>query len=273
MILEKIAERTRQRIEEQKRQAPPAAVMAAARALDAATGFPFEEALRRRRLPAGAADGLAFICEIKAASPSKGEIAAGYDVAALARDYEAAGAAAISVLTEPFWFRGSNADLQTAAQAVRVPVLRKDFTVDPYMIYEAKLLGASAVLLICALLPAPVLAEWIALAHGLGLSALVEAHDAAETEQAVQAGARVIGVNNRDLRTFEVDLETSVRLRALVPPDRLYVSESGIRTAADISRLRAIGADAVLVGETLMRSPDRRAALAALSSEAAGGLV
>ena len=222
-----------------------------ARALGAQTGFPFEAALRGKDI--------AFICEVKKASPSKGVIALEFPYRQIALDYEAAGAAAVSVLTEPAYFQGADAYL-----SVGIPVLRKDFTVDSYMIYEARTLGAAAVLLIAALLDGDTLRDYIGVAHSLGLSALVEAHTAEETEVAVKAGARIIGVNNRDLRTFQVDTGNCLRLRPLVPRSVLFVAESGVRTAADIDRLRAGGVDAVLVGETLMRAPDRKAALAAL---------
>ena len=182
----------------------------------------------------------------------------------IARDYEAAGAAAISCLTEPFWFKGSDRYLQEIAAAVNIPVLRKDFTVDEYMIYQAKTLGASAVLLICSILSKEQLAEYLEIAHSLGLSALVEAHDEEEVKTAVSVGAGIIGVNNRDLKTFTVDINNSARLRKLVPPEILFVSESGIKTAQDIAALRQNGTNAVLIGETLMRSPDKKAALAQL---------
>ena len=201
---------------------------------------------------------------MKRASPSKGLIAEDFPYLDIARDYEAAGAVAISCLTEPFWFRGSDEYLREISQAVSIPVLRKDFTVDEYMIYQAKTLGASAVLLICAILSQEQLGEYLEIAHSLGLSALVEAHDEEEVRRAVAVGADIIGVNNRDLKTFTVDINNSARLRKLVPPEVLFVSESGIKTAADIEALRSNGTNAVLIGETLMRSPDKKAALAEL---------
>lgn len=218
--------------------------------------LPFERALR--------AEGMQFICEAKKASPSKGVIAADFDPVAIAADYEAAGAAAVSCLTEPYWFQGSDDYLRDVAAAVQIPVLRKDFVVDEYMVYQAKALGAGAVLLICSILTDAQLAWYAQIARDLRLAALFEAHDAAEVERALAAGARVLGVNNRDLKTFEVDLETSLRLRDLVPRDVVFVSESGIRDAADVARLEQAGVDAVLVGETLMRAGDRRRALAEL---------
>ena len=215
--------------------------------------FAFEKALRK--------PGVAFICECKKASPSKGIIAPDFPYLEIAREYEAAGADAISVLTEPKWFLGSDRYLQEIAQSVSLPCLRKDFTVDAYMIYEAKLLGASAVLLICSILEEGVLREFVELCDALGLSALVEAHDAEEVGMALRAGARMIGVNNRNLADFSVDTDNSCRLRALIPSDVIFVSESGVKTAADVAALREIGADAVLVGETLMRAPDKMAKL------------
>lgn len=255
-ILEEIAAKTRERVAAAKRRVPPDEMERRARALGAQTGFPFEAALRGKDI--------AFICEVKKASPSKGVIAPEFPYRQIALDYEAAGATAVSVLTEPDYFQGADAYLSDIAAAVGIPVLRKDFTVDSYMIYEARTLGAAAVLLIAALLDGDTLREYIGVAHSLGLSALVEAHTAEEADAAVKAGARIIGVNNRDLRTFQVDAGNCLRLRPLVPRSVLFVAESGVRTAADIDRLRAGGVDAVLVGETLMRAPDRKAALAAL---------
>lgn len=256
MILDEIAERTRQRVAEEKAAVPLAEMKKRALAMDANTGFPFKKAL--------GGDDISFICEVKRASPSKGMIAENFPYLDIARDYERAGAAAISCLTEPFWFKGKDEYLTEIARAVSIPVLRKDFTVDEYMIYQAKTLGASAVLLICSILSREQLAEYLGIAHGLGLSALVEAHDEDEVRTALSVGAGIIGVNNRDLKTFTVDIHNSARLRKLVPPEVLFVSESGIRTAADVAALRENGTNAVLIGETLMRSPDKKAALAEL---------
>ena len=250
MILQEIAEITRERIAKREREMPLSTLRAEAESLSAQTGFPFEKAL------CGAE--ISFICEVKKASPSKGVIAEDFPYLEIAKDYEKAGAAAISCLTEPFRFLGSDEYLREIAAGVNIPVLRKDFTISEYMIYEAKLLGASAVLLICAILSPHQLKESILLAPSLGLSALVEAHDETEVNTAVECGARIIGVNNRDLRTFSVDINNSARLRKLVPPDRLFVSESGIKTAEDIEKLRQNGTNAVLIGETLMRSPDKK---------------
>ena len=249
-ILAEIAEKTRQRVAEEKKSLPLPQLRAQAEAMDASTGFPFAQAL--------AAPGMSFICEVKKASPSKGLIAPNFPYLDIAKEYQAAGAAAISCLTEPYWFQGSDQYLKEIAQAVTIPVLRKDFTVDEYMIYGAKVLGASAVLLICAILDDGQLKDYLALAHSLGLSALVEAHDETELNRALSAGAGIIGVNNRDLRTFTVDVSNSLRLRKLAPPEVLFVSESGIKTPEDIQKLYDNGTNAVLIGETLMRAPNKK---------------
>lgn len=251
-ILDQLADYARQRVETAKQTVPLAEIKQQALALPKGD-FRFEKALEK--------PGLSFICECKKASPSKGLIAADFPYLQIAKEYEAAGADAISVLTEPKWFLGSDRYLKEIASAVSTPCLRKDFTVDDYMIYEAKLLGASAVLLLCAILDDAQLREYLALCDGLGLSALVEAHDEAEVDRALNAGARILGVNNRDLKNFTVDTENSRRLRARIPEDVLFVSESGVRTAEDVARLAAIGADAVLIGETLMRARDKTAKL------------
>lgn len=256
MILEDIAARTRVRMLEARAHVPLAEIRRRAEAEPVDTGFPFERAL--------AAKDISFICEVKRASPSKGVITEEFPYLEIAREYEAANAAAISVLTEPYWFQGSDTYLREIAAAVKLPVLRKDFTVDSYMIYEAKLLGASAVLLIASLLSTQELRKYREIADSLGLSAIMEAHTEAEMESALRAGARIVGVNNRNLHTFEVDMGTSARLRRLVPDNVLFVSESGIRTPADVALLRKLGTDAVLIGETLMRSRHKKAKLAAL---------
>lgn len=260
MILEEIAARTVQRVAEEKAAVPLSEMKKRAEALDANTGFPFRKAL--------SGDEISFICEVKRASPSKGLIAPDFPYLDIARDYERAGASAISCLTEPFWFKSRDEYLAEISNAVKIPVLRKDFTVDEYMIYQAKTLGASAVLLICSILSKEQLSEYLGIAHSLGLSALVEAHDDGEVRTALSVGAGIIGVNNRDLRTFTVDINNSARLRKLVPPEILFVSESGIKTAADIEALRSNGTNAVLIGETLMRSPDKKAALDELRGHA-----
>ena len=260
-VLERIARRTRERCAAEREVTPIELVIEQARARAADEGtflFPFERALR--------APQMSFICECKKASPSKGLIAADFDPVAIASEYEQAGAAAISCLTEPYFFQGSDEYLAAIAREVSLPVLRKDFVVDELMVYQAKALGASAVLLICSILTDEELARYVDLCHELGMSALVEAYEPEEVPRALAAGARVVGVNNRDLRTFEVDFGRSIDLRPLVGPDRIFVSESGVETAQDVARLAAAGVDAVLIGETLMRAADKRSSLNELRS-------
>ena len=256
-ILEILGESARLRVEEARRETPLEALREQAQALPRGAAA-FERALMGADL---AGDSLHFICECKKASPSKGLIAPDFPYLDIARSYEAAGASAISVLTEPTRFLGSDAYLREIVGAVRIPCLRKDFTVDEYQLYEAKLLGAQAVLLICALLDTATIHRFLGICDDLGISALVEAHDEAEVASALAAGARVVGVNNRNLKDFTVDIGTSLRLREQVPPDILFVAESGIRTAADVAALRDQGVNAVLVGEQLMRATDKREAL------------
>lgn len=248
-ILEQLAEYAAYRTEQAKKKLPLPEIKKQTLLLKKGD-FSFEKALQK--------PGISFICECKKASPSKGLIAADFPYLEIAKAYEAAGADAISVLTEPKWFLGSDAYLREIAEAVAIPCLRKDFTVDEYMIYEAKLLGASAVLLICSILSQAQIKEYLAVCDELGLSALVEAHDEAEVEMALAAGARVIGVNNRNLKDFTVDTENSRRLREKIPKQVLFVSESGVSESEDVRRLAEIGADAVLVGEALMRAEDKR---------------
>ncbi len=251
-ILEEIAGKTRERIAVRRRevsledQKHMAAETAGIRRADQS----FLDALKN--------PGIGFICEVKKASPSKGLIAENFPYLDIAREYENAGASAISCLTEPFYFQGKNDYLDEISSAVNIPVLRKDFTVDEYMIYEAKNLGASAILLICAILSPSQLQEYRLIAQELGMDALVETHSEQEVEMALNSGAQIIGVNNRDLRTFAVDVNNSLRLREMVPQDIAFVSESGIRTAQDIAKLAQNGTDAVLIGETLMRAPDKK---------------
>ena len=254
-ILDQLADHARERVRIAMETAPLTQVKAAALALPRGD-FAFEKALRT--------PDIAFICECKKASPSKGLISPDFPYLQIARAYEEAGADCLSVLTEPKWFLGRDAYLQEIAGAVSLPCLRKDFTVDAYMIYQARLLGAAAVLLICSILEREQLRDYIALCDSLGLSALVEVHDRAEVPMALDSGARVIGVNNRNLKDFSVDTDNSKRLREAIPPEVLFVSESGVQNAGDVERLRAIGADAVLIGETLMRAQDKRAKLAEL---------
>ena len=252
-ILETIAAATRERVARAKSLVPEEEIRRKALALPSDTGFPFERALKARDI--------SFICECKKASPSKGLIAPDFPYLDIAVDYEKAGAACISVLTEPQWFLGKNEYLEKIARTVKIPCIRKDFTVDDYMICEAKLLGASAVLLICSLLDTQTLKAYIKICDELGLSAVVEAHDEKEIISALDAGARIIGVNNRNLKDFSVDVTNSASLRSLVPKDVIFVAESGIKTAEDIDILRSQHVDAVLIGETLMRAQDKKAML------------
>ena len=249
-ILDQLAEYAKKRTEEAKNRISLQEMKN--RALNLPTGdFSFEKALKK--------EGISFICECKKASPSKGLIAPEFPYLQIAKEYEQAGADCISVLTEPKWFLGNDLYLKEIAESVSIPCLRKDFTVDEYMIYEAKVLGASAILLICSILEESRIREYLGICDTLGLSALVETHDEEEVKMAVSAGARIIGVNNRNLKDFSVNTENSRRLRELVPGDRIFVSESGVKTGEDVARLRAFGADAVLIGETLMRAVDKRA--------------
>lgn len=256
-ILNQLAEHAKERVSEAKKRLPESELKRQAEAMKKG-GFSFEEALKK--------PGLSFICECKKASPSKGLIAPVFPYLEIAKKYEAAGADCISVLTEPKWFLGADQYLKEIAAAVSIPCLRKDFTVDEYMIYEAKVLGAGAVLLICSLLEEGQLEEYLAVCEELGLSALTEAHDEKEAAMAVRAGARIIGVNNRNLKDFTADTENSRRLRDMIPQNVLFVSESGVRDAEDVRKLKEIGADAVLIGEA-MRAPDKKKALSALRGE------
>lgn len=255
MILDTLADKARLRVNAAKEHLSFPEIRDRALALPKGD-FAFEKVLR--------GGSMQFICEVKRASPSKGVIAESFPYLDIAREYEAAGAAAISVLTEPEYFLGSDRYLREIKEAVNIPVLRKDFTVDPYQIYEAKLLGADAVLLICALLDEAALKAYLEVCDTLGLSALVETHNMAEMEAAKNAGARVVGVNSRDLKTFHVDLQTCAALCPMAPKDAVVVAESGIKTAADVAMMQAAGAHAALIGETLMRSPDKKAMLADL---------
>ena len=256
-ILDKLAASAKARCEAAKGKIPPEEIRRLAENTPKGD-FGFEKALKK--------PGMSFICECKRASPSKGLIAPEFPYLDIARDYEAAGADCVSLLTEPEWFLGSDKYLEEIAHTVGIPCLRKDFTVDEYMIYEAKLLGASAVLLICSILDAEQLKEYIGVADSLGLSSLVEAHDEREIAAAVGAGARVIGVNNRNLKDFTVDTGNSGKLRSIVPDDIVFVSESGVSDAGDVKRLYDAHVDAVLIGEALMRASDRKAKLAELRS-------
>ena len=256
MILDKIVEATKVRVAQEKEVETPEAVKAAALALPSDTGFPFEAALRQQDFN--------FICEVKKASPSKGIIAEHFPYLDIAKEYEVAGAAAISVLTEPDFFKGDKKYLQEIASTVKIPVLRKDFIIDEYQIYQAKIWGASAILLICACLDVPTLTKFRKLADSLGLSSLIEAHDEKEVQMAIDCGARIIGVNNRNLKDFTVDVQNSVRLRNLVQDDVIFVSESGLETPEDIQVLRDNNIGVALMGETFMRSPNKVEKLAYL---------
>ena len=256
MILDTIVEATKIRVAQEKQVESTEAVKAAALALPSDTGFPFEAALRQQDFN--------FICEVKKASPSKGIIAEHFPYLDIAKEYEVAGAAAISVLTEPDFFKGDKKYLQEIANTVKIPVLRKDFIIDEYQIYQAKVWGASAILLICACLDVPTLTKFRELADSLGLSSLVEAHDENEVQMAIDCGARIIGVNNRNLKDFTVDVQNSVRLRNLVQDDVIFISESGLETPEDIQVLRDNNIGVALMGETFMRSPNKVEKLAYL---------
>ncbi len=256
-ILDELAAYAKERVEEAKRKVPLSEMKSLALSMQK-DDFSFERALKK--------EGLSFILECKKASPSKGLIAEDFPYLDIAKDYEEAGADAVSVLTEPKWFLGRNEYLKEIAGEISLPVLRKDFTVDEYMIYEAKTISASAVLLICSLLSREQLLEYIEIADSLGLSALVEAHDEKEIETALSVNARIIGVNNRNLKDFSVDTKNSKRLRTLIPEDVLFVSESGVSDERDVADVKAFGADAVLIGEAMMKAKDKKEMLLKLKS-------
>lgn len=252
-ILDRLADHARQRVREDREKIPPEAMRDMADAMGPGGGDRFREALKK--------PGLSFICEVKRASPSRGLIAPDFPYLDIAEAYEKAGADCVSCLTEPKWFLGSDDIFTGIRQRIRIPMLRKDFTVSAYQIDQARVMGADAVLLICALLDTPILAAYLARCRALGLAALTEAHDPKEIASAKSAGADIIGVNNRSLKDFSVDLSNAARLRDLVPPDCVYVAESGVRGPQDTEILRRIGADAALVGEAMMLSPDKAAML------------
>ena len=251
MILDEIIDAAAIRIEKAKKSIPLNEMAALAK--NSSSPFAFENALKQKDI--------SFICEIKKASPSKGIISNDFPYIRIAREYEEAGAAAVSVLTEPDFFMGSTDYLKDIKRNITIPILQKDFIIDEYQVYEASVIGANAILVICSLLNITEIKKFIKIADSLGLSCLAEAHNEQEVKKAIEAGARVIGVNNRNLKTFEVDINNSVKLRAMVPKDIIFVSEIGIKTAADINILRKIGTDAVLIGETLMRSNNIKAEL------------
>lgn len=254
-ILQELAEFAHKRVAEAKEKISLEEIKTKALAMEKGD-FSFEKALKKKEL--------AFICECKKASPSKGLIAKDFPYAEIAREYEKAGADCISVLTEPSRFLGNDLYLKEIAQVVNIPCIRKDFFVDEYMIYEAKIFGAEAVLLICTILSENQVKEYIRICDELGISALVEAHDEAEIEMAVNAGARIIGVNNRNLKDFSVDTQNSKKMRQLVPKDIIFVSESGVKNKEDVDKLKEIGVDAVLIGEALMRVENKTEKLAEL---------
>ena len=252
-ILETIAAYTKERIAQKKEQVPLKILEKRIDELDITKNYPFKTNLQT--------DGMSFICECKKASPSKGIIAEKFPYLQIAKDYEKAGANCLSVLTEPKWFLGKDEYIKEITTEVSVPCIRKDFTVDEYMIYEAKALGASAVLLICSLLDKDTIKAWLHLTHELGMSALVETHNETEMDMALSLGAGIVGVNNRNLKDFTVDVGNSGRLRSMVPKEVVFVAESGIKSREDVARLEEIGADAILIGETLMRAADKKAML------------
>lgn len=258
-ILDTIAEATKERVALSKNQISLNDMKSMAKECPNDGTFPFYRAL--------AGEGISFICECKKASPSKGLIAPDFPYVRIAKEYEAAGASCISVLTEPKWFLGANEYLKEITENVSIPCIRKDFTVDEYMIYEAKTLGASAVLLICSILSKNQLEEYHEIATQLGLSAIVETHDEQEMQMAIECGAKIVGVNNRNLKDFSVDVGNSRKLRSMAPKDMIFVAESGIKTREDVAILEECGVDAVLIGETLMKASDKKAMLAYLSGE------
>jgi len=256
-ILDTLAWCTRKRIEKNKKEISPEQLKNKALSMNSDTGFPFERALKK--------EGMSFICEIKKASPSKGIIAEDFPYMDIAKEYEQAGASAISILTETDYFLGNDKYVEKVSRVVDIPIIRKDFTIDEYMIYQAKTMGASAVLLICALLDTETIKKYINICDRLGISALVEAHDSQEIRSALQAGARIVGVNNRNLKNFTVDINNSTSLRKLVPSDVIFVAESGIKTPQDITVLKQADVNAVLIGETFMRSRNKREMLVTLN--------
>ena len=249
-MLDEIVEKTKRRVEDAKQVISLDDLKNEVSLMGVDDEFPFKKAL--------SGDDISIIAEVKKASPSKGIIAEDFDYLAIAKEYEDAGASAISVLTEPYFFFGSDDYLKEIAETVNIPVLRKDFVVDEYMIWEAKALGASAVLLIVSILDIVQLKKYLDLAHELGLSAIVEAHDGDEIMRALTVGAEIIGVNNRNLADFTVDIENSINLRRCVSGDVIFISESGIKTKEDVARLKENDVDAVLIGETLMKCDDKK---------------
>lgn len=257
-ILERLANSARKRVSSAKTSVSLEKLKEQACALEKG-GLDFEKALKKPNI--------SFICECKKASPSKGLISKDFPYLKIAKDYEEAGANAVSVLTEPTEFLGSGEYLEKISANINLPCLRKDFIVDEYMIYEAKILGAKAYLLIAALLSESELKNFIAIGNSLGMSALVETRDEAEIKKSLSAGAKIIGVNNRNLKDFSVDMKKTAELRDLVPKNILFVAESGINTADDVKIMQEVGADAVLIGEALMKAEDKSAKLKELRSK------
>ena len=257
-MLEEIVEKTKERLIESKKSKSLDQLKEEVQKLEITQDFPFKKALSE--------DEISIIAEVKRASPSKGLIAEDFDYLTIAKEYEEAGASAISVLTEPYFFKGSNDYLKEISQCVSIPTLRKDFVIDEYMIWEAKALGASAVLLIVSILSIVELKKFLDLAHDLGLSAIVETHDGDEIRTALNVGAEIIGVNNRDLTDFTVDIENSISLRRCVSGDVIFISESGIKTPEDVRKLKENDVDAVLIGETLMKSDDKKSMILELKN-------
>ena len=255
-ILEELANLSRLRVQADKEKISLEEIKIAAKNSTSGNGENFISALRRPNL--------SFICEVKKVSPSKGVIAENFPYVEIAKEYEDAGADCISCLTEPKYFLGSDKIFTEIRHAVKIPMIRKDFTVDAYQIYQAKAMGADAVLLICAILSAAEIEKFLGICNELKICALVETHNENEIKTALSAGAEIIGVNNRNLKNFTVDFKTAAKLRDLIPAEKIFVAESGVKTPADISTLKKIGADAVLIGETLMRSNDKKKTLAEL---------
>lgn len=257
-MLDEIVEKTKERLVNAKENKSLEQLKEEVKQLEITQDFPFKKALKE--------PGISIIAEVKRASPSKGMIAEDFDYVAIAKEYETAGASAISVLTEPYFFKGSNDYLKEISENVNIPLLRKDFVIDEYMIWEAKLLGASCVLLIVSILSMVELKKFLDLAHDLGLSAIVETHDGDEIRTALNVGAEIIGVNNRNLKDFTVDIENSISLRRCVSGDVVFISESGIKTHEDVRKLKENDVDAVLIGETLMKSDDKKAMISELKN-------
>ena len=256
MILDDIIAKQKTRIENEKKEKDIETLKQEVLSLPSSKNFFFENSLKNKDF--------AFICEIKKASPSKGVIVEDFPYTDIAQEYEKAGASAISILTEPHFFKGNDKYLKDVADIVNIPVLRKDFIIDEYQIYQAKLIGADAVLLICAVLDESTLKKFINIATSLKLSCLVETHNEEEIKKALNCNAKIIGINNRDLKTFTVDINTSLKLRKFIPENKILISESGIKTAQDIKMLKDAGFNGALIGESMMLSKDKKQFLSEL---------